>query len=148
MVSRLQDDGHRVVCASPRKVEGIVRSNGFDFHQLPEIDLSFKEEIPKFRSPFRRIKRLAYKYKNASERRRLALEAIDPKKFEKWLVTEDPDLVMIDLELHEYIIKTYNLKVPFVILSQWFSTWKRKGLPFLFQVENHWLRITKGTLRL
>jgi len=44
---------------------------------------------------------------------------------------EQPDLLIIDIELHEYILKAFSEGQHFILLSQWFSLWKRKGLPYL-----------------
>ncbi len=131
LISRLEGAGHQVVASSPRSIGQAYREYGFSFYQLPEILLRFEEEVPAFKGPLSKLNRLKYKFLNRTERTKKALDQISPKAFEAWITSEKPDLILIDIELHEYIISAYSMKVSFVLLSQWFSTWNRKGLPYL-----------------
>lgn len=131
LVNQLKKAGHEVIYASPRKVEEKVTAQGIAFFQLPEISLNAEPELPKFTGRFKKIARLKYKYQRAAERQAEALEKIAPQIFSTFLEETQPDLVLIDIELHEYIFKTFGKKLPMVLLSQWFSLWHRKGLPYL-----------------
>jgi len=131
LVDRLDKAGHEVIYASPRKIREKVVAQGITFFQLPEINLTAEPELPVFKGKFRKLARLKYKYQHAEKRQSAALNKIDPKKFSNFLEEVQPDLLLIDVELHEYIFKTYGKKIPMVLLSQWFSLWKRKGLPYL-----------------
>ncbi len=131
LVDRLEKAGHEVIYASPRKVQSKVEAQGITFFQLPEISLTSEPELPIIKGKLRKLARLKYKYQYATERQAVALEQIDPRVFSKFLTEERPDLLLIDVELHEYIFKAYGKKIPMVLLSQWFSLWNRKGLPYL-----------------
>ncbi len=131
LVSRLKEAGHEVSYASPRKIKNRVEAEGIKFTQLPEIKEDASPTIPSFQKPFRKIKRFLYKIQNAKQRRLATLEKTVPNEFVTMLLREKPDLVIIDIELHEYIFKAFSEGQKFILLSQWFSLWRRKGLPYL-----------------
>ena len=131
LVARLQSDGHDLVYASPKPVEERVRQQGIPYVQLPPILPEPGPELPAFRGPLRKLSRWWYKVRHAQSRRREALEKLDPKGFDQLLTKQKPDLLIVDIELHEYIFKAHARKVPQVLLSQWFSLWNRAGLPYL-----------------
>ena len=131
LLARLEKAGHEVIYASPRPIEEKVIEQGIHFVQLPEIINEEEADIPDFKGTLRKFMRLKYKIENAAIRRRNALERIDPKAFEKLIIDEQADLLIVDIELHEYIFKAFGRKLPMLLLSQWFSVWNRKGLPYL-----------------
>jgi len=131
LVNRLKVAGHEVSYASPKNVKNRVEAENIIFTQLPDIQVDASPAIPSFQRPFIKIKRLAYKINNAKQRRSTTLERTIPFEFVTMLQREKPDLVIIDIELHEYIFKAYSEGQKFILLSQWFSLWKRKGLPYL-----------------
>ncbi len=131
LVDQLEKAGHVVIYASPRQVEEQVVAQGITFFQLPEINLTAEPELPVISGKFKKLARLKYKYQHATKRQAVALDKINPTVFSNFLGEIQPDLLLIDVELHEYIFKTYGKKIPMVLLSQWFSLWNRKGLPYL-----------------
>jgi UDP:flavonoid glycosyltransferase YjiC (YdhE family) len=68
---------------------------------------------------------------NQKQRRATALESYRPYAFKDAVNRLNPDLIFIDVELHEYIFAAYGMDREFVLLSQWYSTWRRPGLPYL-----------------
>lgn len=131
LVNRLKAAGHTIIYASPKEVGERVIQQGIPYVQLPEIKQYPAPEVPVFKGKFRKLSRLVYKFRNAKSRRKEALENLIPNAFSALLDQEKPDLVLIDIELHEYIFRAYSKQVPFILLSQWFSLWKRPGLPYL-----------------
>lgn len=133
LVNRLQADGHELLYASPKEVGKYVEKQGIAYFQLPQILTQTTPKLPSFKGPFRKISRWVYKIKNAKQLQRKALENIEPQVFSTLVKSEKPDLLLIDVELHEYILKSFNQDIPLVLLSQWFSLWKRPGLPYLLK---------------
>ena len=131
LVARLKTQGHEVVYASPINVEQRVLAQGINFIALPEINPHPGADLPSFSSPFKKTKRLLFKIKNASTRRKKALDNTFPHAFVQLLDEHSSDLVIIDVELHEYIFCAYAKGTPLLLLSQWFTLWKRPGLPYL-----------------
>lgn len=131
LVGRLEKAGHEIIYASPCRVKEKVVAQGITFFQLPEISWNTEPPLPEITGKFRKLARLKYKYQYAAERQAAALNKVDPKIFSNFLEDVQPDLLLIDVELHEYIFKAYGKKMPMVLLSQWFSLWNQKGLPYL-----------------
>lgn len=132
LVVRLEKAGHHVIYASPKKVAERVGAQGIHFIALPEVPAHpERENLPSFRGPLKKGLRWKYKIKHSERRKKEAKEKINPIAFANLLDTEQPDLVIIDVELHEYIFKAYAKKIPLLLLSQWFSIWNRPGLPYL-----------------
>lgn len=133
LTARLQAEGYQVVCAAPRTIADRYRQQGIDFIELLSIHMHPGPILPKIKDPFRRLKRLLYKYRHLNQRKQQALKNTDPIDFEKTILREAPDLILVDIELHEYIFKIYKLKIPFFLLSQWFTLWKSSGIPYLLE---------------
>jgi len=129
LVSRLEAMGHSVTYSSPKEVKENVTVQGFNYLQLDAINFNPAPEPPAFSGPFRKLNRLSHKVTNVKERRRKAILALNMESFREKLTYADPDLIIIDIELHEHIMTLISMKQNVLLLSQWFSTWNRKGLP-------------------
>ena len=131
LLARLKADGHSIIYASPKNVKEKVIAHGIPYIQLPPIKQHPGFSLPHFKEPMVKLRRFLYKISNASKRRKEALDDMYPAEFSKFIAKESPDLLIVDIELHEYIFHAYSQKQSFVLLSQWFSLWKREGLPYL-----------------
>ena len=101
LARRLRAAGHRVTTLAPRP--------GADV-RLPEIDL--------------RPERAAAA--GATE----LLAAYRPEGFVRAVRDGGYDLLLLDVELHEYILASHGHGFPFALLSQWYSHWRSPGLPY------------------
>jgi len=131
LVAHLKKTGHEVAYASPRKVANRVEQEGITFFQLPMIPEDASPPLPVFTGIFKKIKRFFYKIQHSRSRQIATLNQTFPKEFAALLDKEKPDLLLIDIELHEYIFHAYSKNQKFVLLSQWFTLWKGKDLPYL-----------------
>jgi UDP:flavonoid glycosyltransferase YjiC (YdhE family) len=155
VVERLSRRGHEVICAAPVDIADKAFAQGILYKVLPPLKCNTSPALPKFKGPLKKISMLAYLLKNISKRRKKALEVTDPHYFVDLIKEYKPDLLILDIELHEYIIKAYALEIPFVLLSQWFSIWRRPALPYLlsetipgeglegtrFMMQYNWLKV-------
>jgi len=128
MARRLRAAGYAVTFAAPRPVGERMAAEGLAFVELPFIDLDPAPPLPKGSG---RVRRTWLRFRDRKERRAAALERYRPHAFRQAVEDLDPDLVLIDIELHEYIFSAYEMKRNLVLLSQWYSTWRRPGLPYL-----------------
>ena len=155
LLERLTNEGHNVLVTAPRDISDKYQKYQFNFQPLPEIDVNYQPEVLPFAGPLIKFKRLIYKWFHLKARQKEALNHIYPMQFLQLLEKEQPDLIILDIELHEYIITAYGKGYNVLLLSQWFSTWKRHGLPYIlhetvpgkgfwgsdFGIELSWLNV-------
>ena len=154
LASRLENEGYQVTLAAPLKVQEKVKLQGFNFLQLPPVVLEPAPELPPSLAN-RKWKRLVYKYRNLKKRRKEGLNNLGMEAFGKLLDQVSADLIIIDVELHEHIMTVYSRSEPLILLSQWFSLWKRRGLPPLLHTtipvqgwKGNWLAIEYAWLKI
>ncbi len=129
LVRQLEAAGHTITYASPKEVGEKVKVNAIQYEQLPPVNFNPAPEPPCFSGPLRKVKRWWYRYRKANALRGEAVQALGMQDFVKRLRRWSPDLLLIDVELHEHLMTAVSEKVPTVLLSQWFSLWQRPGLP-------------------
>lgn len=133
LVARLETAGHQVTYACPKAVGEKVKAQGFDYLQLPPVNYTPAPELPNFHGKLRKLKRLYYKFKHIKSRQQAAIKALGMADFEKKIAALQPDLWILDVELHEHIMCTVAKQQNVLLLSQWFSLWHQEGLPPLLE---------------
>lgn len=128
VMSRLEAAGHRLTYACPRERKADVEAQGFVYEQLPEVLVQPIDRTPNFSQRWRRI---LYRFTHIKKRRNEALADLKIDKFIVKLQDLQPDLILIDVELHEYIISSMSNNYKVVLLSQWFTMWEAEGVPTL-----------------
>lgn len=129
LVKRLQHAGIDCVCASPANVGSNVRAQKLEFIPLGKVNYDPAPELPIFSGSFIRIKRYLYKLIHYQKRLDQAVNNLHMDDFMDRIRKEQFDLIVIDIELHEHIMTLVANGHHVLLLSQWFSLWKRKGLP-------------------
>ena len=129
LISRLHAAGHQVTYACPWDIEASVQKQGFDYRQLTPINFDPAPPPPSASGPLAGVKRLLGAWLTMRTRQNDALTNLDMTAFRQTLDDIKPDLLLIDLELHEYILRAVGDQIPTVLLSQWFSIWRRPNLP-------------------
>ena len=128
MARRLQLAGHEVTLGAPRPLGDRVAAEGLKFEEFPFINTDPAPPLPESAG---KVGRMWLRFKDQKKRRASALESYQPHAFKKTVERLNPDLILIDIELHEYIFAACGIDREFVLLSQWYSTWRRSGLPYL-----------------
>lgn len=134
LVARLEAAGHEVTYACPHDVGEKVRAQGIQYVQLPEVAFSPAPEIETGGGLKGRITKIAHKIRYAKQRQTAGITALQMDKFRDFLDKQQPDLLLLDMELHDHILTAVAQQLPTVLVSQWFSTWERPGLPPIFRV--------------
>ena len=129
VANRLQKAGHECILSSPSAVGQKVKEQGFNYLQLYPVNFDPAPKAPEFTGALKKIKRGFHKLVFLKQRRAKALESLGMKEFMLKIDSIKPDIILVDLELHEHIMTLYMSSYKLVLLSQWFSTWNRKGLP-------------------
>ena len=123
LVARLQKAGHQVTYLCPWEVESAVKAQGFAYIQLPKVNFN---PGPKPTSKLEKYWKSPSKFSKDIQK---GISNLNMEPYTQVLLDLNPDLVILDMELHEHIMTTYGLNIPMVLLSQWFSVWKRPNLP-------------------
>ncbi len=131
LVRRLEVEGHKVTYASLLDARQKVEGQGFSY-----LSLEKWYRVPLIQSPLRkgvlgRLSSLFSAYLNAIKRRSEGIELLGQASFRKKLTDLKPDLVLIDIECHEYIFTTYLSGIPLLLISQWFNGQYAEGLPLI-----------------
>ncbi len=122
LARRLKVAGHHLTCASEPEARGIVERQGLDF--LP-IEAS---RYQGFLAADARAGNLARLWRVRS-RRAQAQESLAVGNLATAVRRIDPDLIVIDGEMHEQVIALSAAGVPMVLLNSFVSIWRRPQLP-------------------
>jgi UDP:flavonoid glycosyltransferase YjiC (YdhE family) len=133
VVSRLEKAGHQVTYACPWDIEEKVVKQGFNYLQLPPVNFNPAPALPDFQGPLVRLKKIGTSLLKIKERRMKAIEALGMDKFSAVLDELEPDFMLIDLELHDFILTAVSKEIPTVLLNQFFSIWESPNLPPIHQ---------------
>ncbi|MEO0852048.1 MAG: nucleotide disphospho-sugar-binding domain-containing protein [Cyanobacteria bacterium J06648_11] len=139
----LQAAGHQVTYASPHPIDGAVAANGLVFQKLsnPIVARGYayaglEPNGPSFAEPSGKLARMQRKLTGwlakcptVRQRRRAAIQTLELAQICQELSELSPDLLLVDIELAEYIIAARSLAMPLALTSTWVSVWKRPGLP-------------------
>ncbi len=125
LVKRLETAGYQVTYASPKAVGEKVEANDIVYQQLEEVDLKFSPSIPVKGKWARWI----YKFQHRKQLQATALQSLKMDKFVEILTELSPDLVLVDVELHEHFMTSFTRAIPTILLSQWFVLGEAKNVP-------------------
>jgi UDP:flavonoid glycosyltransferase YjiC (YdhE family) len=109
LMRNLQDEGHEVLYACAQDKRRAVEAEGLAYHQLTTFALGH------------------YPQRKQEE----VVESWDLKGFDQMVRDFRPDLIIMDMEVHEYIIHSHSQGYPFILLSQWFPIWPSASSPSL-----------------
>ncbi len=122
LARRLADVGHRLTFAGLPEVRALAEHHGFDF--LP-LEPSRYEQ---FLDTDARAGLLA-RLRNLHRRREQARDSMAVDGFARAVRDVDPDLVLINGEMHEHIIAASAAGIPMALLNSFVSIWRQPGLP-------------------
>ncbi|MGD1805291.1 nucleotide disphospho-sugar-binding domain-containing protein [Dapis sp. BLCC M126] len=119
LVKQLEKAGHRVTYASPKDWSDLTNQYNIPFVQLDSWIFEWKEQ------PLSRWQ----KFRQLGERRNQAIKALGVENFAETMKELNPDLLLIDMEMHPHIMTAVVNDLPVALLCQFLSIWKRGNLP-------------------
>lgn len=122
LARRLAAAGHCLTYASFPDARGLVEHHGLDF--LP-LDPSRYEDFLEADAGASALHKLL----NLRDRRQRAADSMGLGDFARAVRDVNPDLILIDGEMHEHIISASASGVPMALLNTFSSIWRRPGLP-------------------
>ncbi len=115
---RLANHGHHVTFMSHADISHEVEAHGFAFVQLAS-DESIRREARSAGNPLARLRAM----------RRARRRSITNDDYERAITALDPDLLLIDLEMHYATIVSAHLQIPTMLVMNWLSVFRLPGLP-------------------
>ena len=122
LARRLGADGHRVVFAGSSDARRLVEDQGLEL--LP-LEPSRYEEFLEADAAAGLTSRILH----LRDRRRRALDSLAVAGFARAVDELDPDLVLINGEMHEHILAIAGTSRRIALVNTFASIWRRPGLP-------------------
>lgn len=129
LASRLEAAGHRVTYLSPSPVREAVEAQGLRFEQLPAFEPNPAPPSPHHTGRLAKVRNIAARWTSRRDRYRAGAEALQIEQRARILGSLKADLALVDMEAHESVLAAQTLGLPLVLVDQFFSSWKRHGLP-------------------
>ncbi len=122
LARRLAAHGHQVTFAGAPQSRDLVEHHGLGFLPLePSRYPEFLEQDAQ--------EGILGRFRNLSRRRERARASMALEGFVRAVGELDPDLVLLDGEMHEHIMAAAGTGVPIVLLNSFASIWRQPGLP-------------------
>ena len=122
LARRLAAAGHRVVHAGPPEDRGLVEQNGLELLPLEPSGYERFLEVDARTGTLQRLLTLR-------DRRDRALRSLAVRGFARAVRELQPDLALINGEMHEHVLAAASTGVPMALLNTFVSIWRRPGLP-------------------
>jgi zeaxanthin glucosyltransferase len=126
LARRLVAAGHHVTYASPDPIHDAAAAQGLPFVQLRKAHQTIDSPQPR---GLAKILGWLAKWRTVQARREQEIAALGVHDFAETTRTLAPDLFLVDVELHEYVIAAAASAVPVALLSTWIALDKRPNLP-------------------
>lgn len=111
--NRLEKAKHQVWTSAMKNIRKKAEHNGLEYLDVKPIRFNYKFDQEKNKN----------KHVFFDQR----MKELDFENFGKIIADYEIDLVLIDIELHEYIMYLNTQKISFMLISPWFSIWKTKN---------------------
>ena len=142
--NRLRRAGHSITIVSHTDIGPDVAEHGHEFVRVVDDERARQSHLSERKNPTRRI----------ADMRRVRRDSITTDEFERVVGSLDPDLLLIDIEMHYAAIATASLGIPTMLMMNWFSIYRSPGIPphdselvpsddpsFSADVERAWRRV-------
>ncbi len=128
LASRLGAEGHRVTFICQPSTESKIASYGFECKPVPEISFDYKD-------PRRRgmestwIAKFLYHFKYLGSHYREGKKILKLEKHKSVLKEVNPDMILVDVEIHDLIFTAIALHIPIKLYTDFFSDKISMDLP-------------------
>jgi UDP:flavonoid glycosyltransferase YjiC (YdhE family) len=129
MSRRLKQAGHDVVWLCPEHAAGRIRHRGYEV-RIPQIDSRMSRAVQDIDARFASRKTNPFQLVRwIASRRRLRRQSLADDEITRLVRDLDPDLLLIDYEMHVAIMATACLRLPTMLPIVWFSVFRDPQLP-------------------
>lgn len=120
MASRLLAEGHSITYLCQPSTKSKIEANGFKCVPVPEITFNYKDPRRKdYESSWVKKMIFHWKYRNShySEGKKILKLSAHTAVLRK----VNPDLILVDIEIHDLIFTAIALGIPIKLYTSWFS---------------------------
>jgi len=117
--NRLKKDGHQVYTASMNDDTAITQT--VDYLEIQSITFDYNAFKTKYSNHSKGTQSNNEQYFN------LLIKKLNFSAFDELLKVKQINLILIDMELHEYILYLFSKQLPFILICQWFSIWQTEN---------------------
>ncbi len=119
MATRLQKEGHTITfLCQPQTTKGI-EANGFSCAEVPEITFDYQDPRRPLNASW--FQKLRFHFSHLQSHYSAGKEILKLEEHQKVLAAVQPDLILVDTEIHEFIFVAIKLKIPVKLITTWFS---------------------------
>ena len=131
LAERLRNEGHRITFLAPIDIKEKLSESDFEFAKLPEINfqLSLKQNLIPRKNHKTIFHTYLYYYTHIKRVLQDGVIKLKLEEYEKILKAIDPELVIVDMEIHEAVLTSLKLNIKTHLLSAWFYIGKQQMLP-------------------
>jgi len=120
LASRLQKEGHTITYLCQPSTVKRIEENGFNCEPVTEITFNYKDPRRKnMESSW--FKKLLFHYKNLNSHYAAGEEILQLDAHKRVLSKLNPDLILVDVEIHDLIFTAIELQIPIKLCTTWFS---------------------------
>lgn len=118
--TRLIAEGHTIIYLCPSYSIEKIKANGFSTILLPYIAFNYENPLKGNRA-YSWMDKLKFHLKYYNKHYAQGKEILNLEGHKAKIVAVNPDLILIDNELHELIFTAWDLKIPVKLITTWFS---------------------------
>ncbi|MEP3209527.1 MAG: glycosyltransferase [Maribacter sp.] len=119
LVSRLESEGHTLTYLCDAEIAKKIKKQGFSYVEIPAINFNFIDvNQPKSHSWFHKFQ---FHFSNLGKHYRRGKRILHLDEYKQIIDKLNPDMVLVDVELHDLIFTALASKLPVVLFHTWFS---------------------------
>lgn len=117
--SRLQKEGHSITYLCQPQSRKRIEENGFTCYPVSEITFNYQDPRRSIGTSW--VSKFKFHFKNINNHYAYGKKILKLEEHKEVLRQVNPDLVLIDTEIHDFIFTALELKIPVRLLTTWFS---------------------------
>ncbi len=119
MASRLGNEGHTITYLCQPKSQKRIEENGFNCFPVSEITFDYKDPRRKAKASW--VDKFKFHFAEIKSHYKEGKKILKLEEHKEVLRTVNPDLILIDTEIHDLIFTAVALKIPVKLITTWFS---------------------------
>lgn len=119
MASRLEKEGHSITYLCQPKSQKKIEENGFTYFTVSEITFDYQDARQSTTASW--LEKFKFHFKESKSHYTEGKKVLKLEEHKDVLRKVNPDLVLVDTEIHDFIFTALELKIPVKLITTWFS---------------------------